>query len=99
MPEQSARRYSSDLTDAQWQLIKPFFEGQTFREHHPREIVNAIFYHNKAGWQWRMLPQGEEAGFPPWQTVYYHLRRPAFHQPATLTAVALLTADRHKSGG
>ena len=68
------RRYSSDLTDAQWQLIKPFFERQTFREHHPREIVNAIFYHNKAGCQWRLLPKGS-AGFPPWQTVYYHFRQ------------------------
>lgn len=74
MPEQSARRYSSDLTDAQWQLIKPLFQQQTFRDHHPREIVNALFYLNKTGCQWRMLPQGE-AGFPPWQTVYYHLRQ------------------------
>lgn len=65
------RRYSSDLTDAQWKLIQPFFEGQTFREHTARELVNAIFYHNKAGCQWRMLPKG----FPPWQTVYYHFRR------------------------
>lgn len=68
------RRYSSDLTDAQWQLIESFFERQTFRKHHPRHIVNAIFYHNKAGCQWRLLPKGT-AGFPPWQTVYYHFRR------------------------
>lgn len=68
------RRYSSDLTDAQWELINPFFEEQTFREHHPRELVNAIFYHNKAGCQWRLLPKGS-AGFPPWQTVYYHFRQ------------------------
>jgi putative transposase len=65
------RRYSSDLTDAQWQLIMPLFHQQTFRDHHPREIVNALFYLNKTGCQWRMLPEG----FPPWQTVYYHLRR------------------------
>lgn len=68
------KRYSSDLTDAQWQLIKPLFQQQTFRDHRPREIVNALFYLNKTGCQWRMLPQGE-AGFPPWQTVYYHLRQ------------------------
>jgi putative transposase len=74
MPQPSAKHYSSDLTDAQWQLIESFFERQTFREHHPREIVNAIFYLDKAGCQWRMLPQGE-AGFPPWQTIYYHFRR------------------------
>ena len=50
------KRYSSDLTDAQWQLIESFFERQTFREHHPREIVNAIFYVLRAGCPWRMLP-------------------------------------------
>lgn len=61
------KRYSSDLTDAQWQLIESFFERQTFREHHPREIVNAIFYLDKAGCQWRMLPKE----FPPWQTIYF----------------------------
>lgn len=66
--------YDSDLTDAQWQHITHFFDGQTFRIHHPRALVNAMFYLNKAGCQWRMLPQGE-AGFPPWQTVYYHFRR------------------------
>jgi len=70
MSQPSAKRYSSDLTDAQWQLIKPLFQQQTFRNHHPREIVNALFYLNKTGCQWRMLPEG----FPPWQTVYYHLR-------------------------
>ena len=75
MPEQSpACQYSSDLTDAEWQRIKPFFEGQTFREHHPRQLMNALFYLVKTGCQWRMLPQGE-AGFAPWETVYYHFRR------------------------
>ena len=80
MPQPTAKRYSSDLTDAQWQLIESFFERQTFREHHPREIVNAIFYLDKTGCyakgypSQRMLPRGE-GGFPPWQTVYYHFRR------------------------
>jgi len=63
--------YNSDLTDAQWKAIKHFFNGQTFRRHTPRKIVNALFYLNKTGVQWRWLPQG----FPPWQTVYYHFRQ------------------------
>ena len=66
--------YDSDLTDAQWKHIEPFFKGQTFRKHHPRNLANALFYLNKTGCQWRLLPQGE-AGFPPWKTVYYHFRR------------------------
>lgn len=65
------RSYSSDLTDAQWKLIKPLFARQTFRKHHPRSILNALFYLSKTGCQWRLLPEG----FPPWQTVYYHFRR------------------------
>jgi len=35
-----------------------------------REICNALCYLNRAGCQWRMLPEG----FPPWQTVYYYFR-------------------------
>jgi len=63
--------YDSDLTDAQWKAIEHFFTGQTFRKHHPIEHLNALFYLNKTGCQWRSLPQG----FPPWQTVYYHFRK------------------------
>ena len=33
--------------------------------------MNAIFYINKSGCQWRMLP----ADFAPWQTVYYYFRK------------------------
>ena len=33
-----------------------------------REVLNAIFYVNKSGGQWRMLPHE----FPKWQTVYYY---------------------------
>lgn len=66
--------YSSDLTDAQWQTIEPLFQRQQPRKHHPRSILNALFYLNKTGCQWRLLPQGK-GGFPPWQTVYYHFRR------------------------
>jgi putative transposase len=33
-----------------------------------RRVVNAIFYRNRCGCQWRMLPKD----FPPWATVYYY---------------------------
>jgi putative transposase len=65
-----SQRYRSDLTDAQWKAIAPLFAGQTFRQHHPRTLTNALFYLTKTGCQWRMLPEH----FPPWQTVYYHFR-------------------------
>lgn len=65
------QHYDSDLTDAQWQHIAHFFKGQTFRKYHPRDLLNALFYLNKTGCQWRYLPKS----FPHWKTVYYHFRR------------------------
>jgi len=34
-------------------------------------IINAIFDVVKTGCRWRMLPHD----MPPWQTVYYHIRK------------------------
>jgi putative transposase len=64
-------RYRSDLTDAEWKQVKPIFDRFRFNKHHPRDVLNAIFYLLKTGCQWRMLP----AHFPPWQTVYHHFRK------------------------
>ena len=68
-------RYASDLTDQEWEQIRPYLEyanGYGNRRKHPiRSLLNAIFYVNKTGCQWRMLP-GE---FAPWQTVYTYYRR------------------------
>jgi transposase len=72
----SERRYPSDLTDRQWELIEPLLPeppcGPAGRPaaHDRREIVNAILYINRAGCSWRMLPKD----FPPWQTVYRYFR-------------------------
>jgi len=66
-----SRRYASDLTDAQWKAIKPMLDWQRRRQHSLRSILDALFYLNKTGCQWRWLPHG----FPPWQTVYYYFRR------------------------
>ena len=67
-------RYTSDLTDAEWQLIdycfpKPNKKGRP-REHSFRELLNAVFYVLKTGCQWRNVP----ANFAPWGTVYHYLR-------------------------
>jgi putative transposase len=64
-------RYASDLTDSQWQLIKPLFHWQRQRKYNlRRDIVDALFYLAKTGCQWRMLPRE----FAPWTTVYYYFR-------------------------
>jgi putative transposase len=67
-------RYTSDLTDGEWQLIdycfpKPSNKGRP-REHSYRELLNAVFYVVKTSCQWRNLPQD----FAPWGTVYHYFR-------------------------
>ena len=67
-------RYTSDLTDREWQLIhycfpKPTKTGRP-RQHSYRELANAIFYVVKTGCQWRNLP----THFAPWATTYHYFR-------------------------
>jgi transposase len=71
-----ARRYPSDLTDEQWELIErllpklPRGPAGRPRTHDRREIVNAILYLNRSGCSWRMLP----SDLPYWKTVYHYFR-------------------------
>jgi putative transposase len=67
-------RYTSDLTETRWNFIsycfpKPGKKGRP-REHTYWELLNAIFYLNKTGCQWRNLPEH----FAPWRTVYHYFR-------------------------
>jgi transposase len=66
------RRYPSDLTGEQWELIEGMLPSPKWfgrQEVHPRRsIVDAILYVVRTGCSWRQLP----ADFPPWQTVYWH---------------------------
>jgi putative transposase len=75
--EVPVKRYPSDLTDEEWQLLEPIFEeiepyttGRP-REKDLREIVNAIFYLNKTGCQWRYLPKD----FPSYKIVSYYYQK------------------------
>jgi putative transposase len=67
--------YSTDMTDKQWSMIEPFFIGENrgkhLQIHSKRELVNAVFYLNKSGCQWRLLPND----FPPYVTVWSFYRR------------------------
>ena len=64
--------YPTNLTEKQWQVIKNIVEPQErSRKHSIRKILNGIFYINKSGCQWRMLP----SDFAPWETVYYYFRK------------------------
>ncbi len=69
------KTYKSDLTDKEWQIIKPLIPppkpGGHPRRVDMREVVNAIFYLLRTGCSWEMLPHD----FPPYSTVYYYFRR------------------------
>jgi putative transposase len=75
--EKPFKRYPSDLTDAEWEILRPILEalepntrGRP-REVDLREIVNAILYLNKTGCPWRYLPKD----FPPHTTVSYYYQK------------------------
>jgi putative transposase len=70
------KRYTSDLSDGQWALLKPLLPiagGGPGRpiELEMREVMNAMLYIAKTGCQWENLP-GE---FPNSHSVYYHYRK------------------------
>jgi putative transposase len=69
------KRYSSDVTEAEWQIIRPLLplpkaRGRK-REVDEREVLNGIFYQIRNGCVWSDLPKD----LPAWQTVYKYLRR------------------------
>lgn len=53
--------YDTDLTDEQWEVIRPLLppakRGGRRREVNLRLVLNTIFYLNKTGCQWCMLPK------------------------------------------
>ena len=63
--------YPSDLTDEQWAIIEPLIPVPKVgrpRTNDMREVLNAIFYINRSGCQWDMLPHD----LPAKSTVYNH---------------------------
>ena len=71
-------RYPSDLTDAEWALVKPHIPpakpGGRPRTTDMREAVNAILYLLRTGCPWRYLRRD---GFPPRSTRVQHFPRVA----------------------
>lgn len=74
--ERAAKRYSSDLTEREWEVIRPLLPPQRQgrgrkRQVDEREILNGIFYQLHNGCIWSDLPKD----LPAWQTVYKYFRR------------------------
>jgi putative transposase len=60
---QYRKKYISDLTDAQWAIVEPMIppakqstRGGRPRKVDMREVLNTLFYLNRSGCQWEMLP-------------------------------------------
>ncbi len=69
------RRYNTDLTDEQWEIINHELPsapgGGRGRTVDLREVINAIQYRLRTGCSWEMLPKD----FPPKSTVYEYFKR------------------------
>jgi putative transposase len=67
--------YPSDMSDAEWAVIEPKLPAPKGfghpREVDLREMLNAIFYVQRTGCQWEMLPHD----FPPHPTVYKYFQQ------------------------
>src|SRR3712207_6500892 len=66
--------YRSDPTDDQWAVIEPLIPVPAVgrpRINCMREVLNALFYLNRSGCQWDMLPHDS----PSRSTVYNHFAR------------------------
>jgi putative transposase len=67
--------YPSDLSDAEWEVLKPLVPLSTGFGHPIkvdfREILNGIFYVQRTGCQWEMMPHD----LPPYSTVYHYFQK------------------------
>jgi len=61
--DRSRKAYPSDLTDEQWAIVAPLIppaksgpRGGHPRQVDMREVLNTLFYLNRSGCQWDMLP-------------------------------------------
>lgn len=90
--------YDSDLTDDQWERLKPLIPdakpGGRPRTLEMRDVLNAIFYLLSNGIKWRAMPHD----LPKWQSVYCYFR--AWEADNTWESLnnTLRTALRVKAG-
>jgi putative transposase len=86
--------YPTDLTDQQWELIRPLLEhnhGQRGQQHHSlRRIVDGCFYVLRGGIPWRLMPHD----LPPWEDIYYLLR--TWRRKETWERINQVLRERHR---
>ena len=80
------RRYPSDLTDAEWELVRSLFEAYATLTEDIRAMVDGCLDLAAEGCRWRSLPKD----FGPWQTVRGYWDR--FHRDGVwVEAASVLT--------
>src|SRR4051812_33372082 len=74
------------------ELIKPLLERQQGRhgQYTLRRIVDGCFYVLRGGIPWRMMPHD----LPPWEDVYYHLRK--WRRKGTWEQINQVLRERHR---
>ncbi len=86
--------YSSDLTDAQWNLLEPLLVHSSKRgpKHGAdlRRVVDAMLYISHTGCQWRYLPEE----FGPWTRIWSQFRRWSSNGTWTRVLTALHASSR-----
>ena len=63
----------NELTDAQWLIISELLPVNRKRKYSLRDVIDAIFYINRTGIQWRNL-NVKGSLFLDWRIVYYYFR-------------------------
>lgn len=69
-------KYPTDMTDAEWEVVRAYIPEPVYvpnlmeTKYLRRDIVDAIFYRERTGCQWRSLPHD----FPPWKQVFEYYR-------------------------
>ncbi len=89
------QRYPSDMKDKEWEIIQPLLPPIAANQQNKlRKILDAIFYIDRTGCQWRALPHE----YPPWSSVYYHFAK--WSKDGTLERMntILCKKDRLKRG-
>ena len=70
-------RYPTDMTDAEWEIVRDYIPEPVWipnlqePKYSRRDIVDAIFYRERTGCQWRNLPHD----FPPGKQVFEYFRK------------------------
>ena len=74
----TVKTYPIDLTDSEWAIFEGFLpkaksgSGCSGRPTiNIRQVINGIFYLNKTGCQWRMMP----VDFGHWNSIYHYFRK------------------------